>query len=260
MVLPIIFGICGLTVAVWIIAFLYLNDFSVPAGDLSRFKRILLVFPHPDDEVLTAGGLVGKYHTRARTSLLLLTKGERGTPDAHLDEDLKKVRTREAERSSAILGFHTLIHEDCGDGMLVRKPKEITSIIDRTIKELKPDLIITYDKSGLYGHDDHIAVSKTVTGLVQSKYRKTALWYASFPKRVLERAKLPVHMATDREFLKNRTLPTVKVFIGLHVLDKLSALYAHTSQLPSYRKGVPLRIPLRLYYSLTLFEYFFEAN
>jgi LmbE family N-acetylglucosaminyl deacetylase len=260
MILLVLLVLCILIIAVWTAAFFYLNDFSLPDADLSRYRRILLVFPHPDDEVLTAGGLIAKNHARAHTFLLLLTKGERGTPDAHLSEELKTIRAAEAKKSSSILGFKTLIHKDMGDGMLDKKTAEITSVIDRTIGKLKPDLIITYDKSGLYGHDDHIAVSKAATGLVKRKYKSIKLWYASFPKRVLDRAKLPVHMATDPEFLKNRTAPTAKVFIGRHVLDKLSALYAHTSQLPSYQKGVPLRIPLRLYYSLTLFEYFFEAN
>lgn len=259
-ILAIIGALIGLAVLIWLAAFLYLNDFSVPRPRLSRFRRVLVVFPHPDDEVLTAGGFLQILPPGTKTTLLLLTKGERGTPDAHLDPDLKKIRSDEEKRVQEILGIDRLIHLDYGDGQLSAKKKEIAVPIAETIEEEKPDLVITYDLSGLYGHDDHIAVSEAVTGLIKNKYRSISLWYASIPPRVLALTRLPVHMATDKDFIKKRTVPDLKVFIGLKVIGKINALYAHKSQLPSYQKGVPLRIPLRFYYSITLFEYFYKAN
>jgi hypothetical protein len=45
---------------VWLAVFMYLSDFSVPTEDISKFKSILVVFPHADDESLTASGLMRK--------------------------------------------------------------------------------------------------------------------------------------------------------------------------------------------------------
>ena len=47
-------------ILVWFATFLYLSDFSVPTTDISKFQSILVVFPHADDEALTASGLMRK--------------------------------------------------------------------------------------------------------------------------------------------------------------------------------------------------------
>lgn len=246
--------------SIWILCFLYLNDFSIPQADISNFAKVLLIYPHPDDEVLTAGGLIGSLPVTCKSTLLLLTKGEKGTPDGVLDPALKGIRAKEAKEAQRAMGLTNLIHLDYGDGEMKNRKKDIALVIEKTIQEEDPDLIITYDLSGLYGHDDHITVAEVVTSLVLNKFKNIKLWYASFPQRVLKMTKLPVHMAKDKKFISRRVTPTHKVFIGLNVINKISAVYAHKSQLPSYRKGIPYRIPMRFYYSMTLFEYFHQAN
>src|SRR3989344_3030299 len=199
----------------WVYGVVITNDFSVePATDakLSKIKRILVVFPHPDDEILTCGGLVHKLSKkRIHTTLLVLTKGEKGTPDGKEDKKLKGIRSKELRESAKKLGYTNLIQLDFGDGKLQSKAHIVKKAIKRQIYKSRPDLMITYDLSGLYGHPDHISVSEIVTELCK-KNRKIRLWYSTAPKKVLKMAKLPVHMAKNKSFLIGRTNPNLRFF------------------------------------------------
>ncbi len=247
----------GFVALCWMCIFLFINDFSVPTEDRNKKKKILVVYPHPDDEILTAGGVMAG---NRNTTLLILTKGERGTFDAHRDTRLKSLRTNEEKVSSKILSVKKLIQKDYGDGELIDRKKEIAEEIITVIDNEKPDLIITYDLSGFYGHPDHMIVSETVTGLVKNKYKKIELWYTTVPKRIYQLLKVPEHMAEDRNFKKKRTLPTLKIFVGLHVINKILANRSHKSQYKPFQEGLPFPIPVVFFQSMTLFEYFYKAN
>ena len=254
--------IFSVVIICWLSFFFYISDFSVKFANVKKFKKLLVIFPHPDDEVLSAGGLLKLLaQNGTKTTLLTLTKGEKGNPSGVFDLKLKKIRTKETGEASKILEIDRLILQDLGDGEIVNKQVKVKKIISKTIEEEKPDLVITYDRSGLYGHEDHMVVSEIVTSLIKNKYKNISLWYTTYPKRDLDMAKLPEHMAKDLNFKNKRTLPTNKVFIGLNIFNKLRALYAYKSQYSSYRNGLPIKfIPLWFVYSITLFEYFHEVN
>ena len=62
-------------------AVLLITDRSVPVRDPRRFKNVLAVFPHADDETVHCGGSLARFaETGAIVTLLLLTRGERGNP------------------------------------------------------------------------------------------------------------------------------------------------------------------------------------
>ena len=97
-------------VFVWIVIFINLNDFSIKTTRDIPFKKILVTFPHPDDEIFTCGGFIKKTAKQgADTTLLLFTKGEKGTTDAHREHILRKIRTKEGKRSGKILGYKKVI-------------------------------------------------------------------------------------------------------------------------------------------------------
>ena len=157
----------------WMTGFLVVTDFSVPLRDARQFHHVLVIFPHADDEAITCGGSL--HHFAAGGSvvtLVLLTKGERGTPDATLNVSLKDIRTREAQTVTAILGISRFIQEDFGDGELHDKRQELTTFIDTLIEQEKPDLLITYDLAGFYGHADHIACSEIITELKKTRWEE----------------------------------------------------------------------------------------
>lgn len=245
----------------WLMGFLLVTDFSVPQREVSSFRRALVIFPHADDEAVTCGGFLHRLSTKGCTvTLVLLTKGERGTPDASLDVRLKAVRTQEAQASAAILRISKLIQEDFGDGQLQNRKPDLAAFLDATIERERPDLLITYDLTGLYGHLDHIACSEVVTQLHRSRFLAIPLWYVTFSRRVLKRTTLPKHLATIPGAPDRRASATYRVFIGASVFAKIKAWYAYKSQRASLTEGIRRLFPIWFFLSMTLFEYFAEVS
>lgn len=261
MIIPILIVLIIILIA-WVVGFIFSTDFSVPSKSLKDIKNVLLIFPHADDEVLHTGGINRLLSQQgSKITLVVLTKGEKGTSDAHFDEKLKTIRTEEAIEATKIQGITRLIQEDFGDGELVNKKALLKKYVEDVLKEVKPDLVITYDQAGLYGHEDHIVTSEVVTELIKDSYKSISLWYVSFPKRLLAMATLPEHMAKDPKFKEKRVSPNIRVFIGMNIIPKLQAVYAYESQYDSFRNSVPLKpIPLWFFYSMWFWEYFYVAN
>lgn len=246
----------------WIFDFISLNDFSVPSKDISKFKNVLFIYPHPDDEVFAGGGIIRMLSKQgSNVTLLILTKGEKGTKDAQTDYKLKEIRTKELRKSALLLGVTKLIHEDFGDGKLSRNKLMVARFVLNFIKDENPDLIITYDQSGLYGHPDHIACSQIVSALVKEVFNNIPLWYITLPQKTLKNIKLSEFMAIDLNFRGKRTIPTHKIFIGFNIIKRLQAIQAHESQHMTFKEIIPFRfIPVWFVYSTMVFEYYHEAS
>lgn len=252
-----------LIIAIWLIAFFILNDFSIPSVDISTYKYILVIFPHADDETLAVSGLMRKASLEgAEVSWVILTKGERGNPTASLDLKLKPIRTQEAKDISQLLKVATLYQEDFGDGQLMKKKKEIMNFLTAVFKEKKPDLVITYDLSGWYGHSDHIATTEVVHKLIKTSSTSTQLWYVTLPKKVWAIAGgLPTQMAKTPDWVKHRTFPTIKVFIGKNIFQTVQSVYLYKSQYQSFRESIPFApIPMWFFVSMGWFEYFYRVK
>jgi LmbE family N-acetylglucosaminyl deacetylase len=250
--------VIGIILFIWIVGVFLVNDFNVKSTKL-KFKNILFVYAHPDDEVMSVGGISKLLsNTSANTTLLCLTKGEdyTGVPS----EKIKLIRSEELKKSVKVLGIKNLIHTDLGDGKLIENRNEAENSIRSTIAKLQPDLVITFDLSGFYGHPDHMTVVELTTKVCKDQNIK--LWYSSMPKKVVDKLNLPVHMAIDKEFYKKRVYPTAKVFIGIRgAVAMIKAMSAHKSQLQNYDPTNPLRInPLLLGMTLMVYEYFHEVN
>ena len=160
--------------------------------------------------------------------------------------------------SAKILGVK-LIHEDFGDGMLSKMRAKLTSYLLKIIAKEMPELVITYDRSGLYGHPDHIVVSEIITDLHKKLKKSFKLWYISFPEKLLAGKKLPEHMAEDKNFKKYRMQPNMKIFIGHRFLTKSKVIGAYKSQFPSYERGLIIPVPNVILWSLFPWEYFYEV-
>jgi LmbE family N-acetylglucosaminyl deacetylase len=245
----------------WVTGFLVVTDFSVPLRDARPFHHVLVIFPHADDEAITCGGTLHLFSVGgSAVTLVLLTKGERGTPNTTPNGILKDIRTREAQAVTAILGISKFIQEDFGDGELHGKKQELRMFIAALIEQEKPDLLITYDLAGFYGHADHIACSEIITELKKTRFQEVPLWYVTFPKRVLSRARLPEHMTTIPHVQEKQASPTHKIFIGVSVFPKIKAWYTYKSQRASFTKGIMKFLPIWFFLSMVLFEYFAEAS
>jgi LmbE family N-acetylglucosaminyl deacetylase len=253
--------LCLIVTVLWMTGFLLVTDFSVPLRDARRFKHVLVIFPHADDEAITCGGFLHRVSRGgSAVTLALLTKGERGTPNATIDVSLKDVRMGEAQAVSEVLGISKLVQEDFSDGALHEKKTLLRTFIATLIEQEKPDLLITYDLAGLYGHMDHITCSEIITELKKDRFPELPLWYVTFPKRVLARVRLPEHMTTSPHVQEKRACTTHKIFIGASVLPKITSLYTYKSQRASLKEGIRRLLPIWFFSSMMLFEYFAEAS
>jgi N-acetyl-1-D-myo-inositol-2-amino-2-deoxy-alpha-D-glucopyranoside deacetylase len=159
-------------------------------------RRLLLVHAHPDDETIGSGATMAKYVAEgAGVTLVTCTGGERGEvipPElAHLswehDDTLAEYRRGELEDAMKELGVtdHRYLggfgrYSDSGmawheDGYAVAgddRPEnafwdadltEAATLLVEVIREVRPQVLVTYDQFGHYGHPDHIQAHRVAT-------------------------------------------------------------------------------------------------
>ena len=128
--------------------------------------RLMCVLAHPDDESLGTGGVLAKYASEGvDTYVVTATRGERGRFDDKGSKPGFDVvgRTREAELRAAAreLGVREVSLLGYIDGELDRAdPMEASEKIAAHIRRVRPQVVVSFDPFGAYGHPDHIAVSE----------------------------------------------------------------------------------------------------
>jgi N-acetyl-1-D-myo-inositol-2-amino-2-deoxy-alpha-D-glucopyranoside deacetylase len=149
---------------------------STPVRPSPRDLGLLCVHAHPDDETISTGGVLARYADEGmRTAVVTCTGGERGeivgrgmNPD-EIRPRLAERRHEELEAALKILGAapaRFLGYVDSGmmgeegnddENAFWRAPfDEAVGRLVGHIRELRPDVLVTYDAYGLYGHPDHI--------------------------------------------------------------------------------------------------------
>jgi LmbE family N-acetylglucosaminyl deacetylase len=147
-------------------------------------SAIVVVSPHPDDEILGAGGLIrSAAHAGLEVTVLSVTDGEAAYPDW---EGLDKIRQRELRDALSILVPQTVAtrHLSIPDGKVDENQAALLDAIDRQLSG-NTLLIAPYERDG---HPDH-----DVTGEVcceVARLRKVTLWrypvwawHHAFPER-----------------------------------------------------------------------------
>ncbi len=145
-------------------------------------RRLLLVHAHPDDESIGTGATMAKYAAEgAQVTLVTCTLGELGEiipPSlAHLgagqEDKLGEYRIGELAAACDLLGVTD--HRFLGgpgrwrDSGMMGTPDnadprcfwqadvdEAAAALLDVIREVRPQVLVTYDASGFYGHPDHI--------------------------------------------------------------------------------------------------------
>lgn len=135
---------------------------------------LLAVFAHPDDECLEAGGVLRKYSDEGvKTALICATRGETGEisdPALATPETLGQVREEELRTACRILGISDLSFLDCPSrGVADADAATVTERIVGHIRRLRPQVVVTFDRHGFYGHIDHLAIQRlTITAFHQA--------------------------------------------------------------------------------------------
>ena len=169
----------------------------------------LAVHAHPDDEASSTGGLFRLLSDQGvRTVLVTCTNGECGDaldgakPDAdhHDGDEVAKIRAVELENAVEILGISRLIRLGYRDSGMMGWPQnedsesfwatpveEAASKLAAILMEERPQVIMTYNEFGFYGHPDHIQANRiTLAALEMIDYEPT-LYYNAIPNSVMAR-------------------------------------------------------------------------
>jgi LmbE family N-acetylglucosaminyl deacetylase len=150
-------------------------------------KRLLAVFAHPDDETFGSGSTLARYADEGvDITVVCATRGEVGeiAPGSNATpETLGTIRVSELRSALNVLGVQSLIllgYRDSGmagsednnnPSAFINVP--VTEVVERlvgVIRKRRPQVIITMDPGGGYGHPDHIRVA----GLATQAFRTAA--------------------------------------------------------------------------------------
>lgn len=133
---------------------------------------LMAVFAHPDDEAFGTGGTLSKYAAEeCDVHLVTATRGEAGEiaePDLATSADLPFVREQELRCACEIYGIQPPRFLDYADGLLplIHQGQAVGKVV-RLIRELRPQVVLTFGPEGIYGHYDHIAVHRWTTIAVE---------------------------------------------------------------------------------------------
>ncbi|MBX3010602.1 MAG: PIG-L family deacetylase [Caldilineaceae bacterium] len=249
-----------------------------------RQQTLLGVFAHPDDESFGPGGSLARYAAEGKqVHVIIATDGIAGSVEdpKHLvsHETLAQVRSAELSNAAVALGVTTiwsLPYRDSGmrntaenlhPQALFQQPHEVlTQELVEYIKRLQPDVIVTHDPYGGYGHPDHIRLCETVTAafhLVRGEMQRRPsgyhgpqkLYYTAFDKRMLKvMVKVMPLMGQDPTAIgRNKDINLVEISgwetpvhaqinIEPYLPNKTAASQAHASQYsggPAFTRFLP---------------------
>jgi LmbE family N-acetylglucosaminyl deacetylase len=158
---------------------------------MKKQLKLMCVLAHPDDESLGTGGILAKYATEeVETYLVTATRGERGWFGDESEypglEVLAKTREAELLAAARVLGIRRVDFLDYIDGDLDRaSPAEAVAKIVGHLRRVRPDVVVTFDPAGSYGHPDHIAICQfTSAAIVEAAFATSPYQHDLSPHRV----------------------------------------------------------------------------
>ncbi len=236
-------------------------------------KRVLAIFPHPDDEVTVAGTVMGLKAAGHQVTLVCLTRGEKGNAaNIPTEQELARLRTVEMQQSAQILGVDHLIQLDYADGGLDELGLDsLMKVVHVLIQDQKPDVLLSYDsKVGLYGHSDHRLTGEAVEQ-VFLKYRgKQGFVPNQLFQVTLSKKQIEVALKLSAGFQKNypkepgKGLPAPDFSIGTqpYFSRTLQVMLAHQTQKKVLQDLMPYhdKVPQWIYSRVFDREYFREVR
>ncbi len=259
---------------------------------------LMAVHAHPDDEVTGTGGVLARYAAEGvRTVVVTCTDGSCGDgpggskpgEEGHDRSAVAAIREAELRRSCAALGvrhLELLGYKDSGMmgwetnsepgafwGMDV---DEAAAPLIALYERYRPQVVVTYDANGFYGHPDHIMAHRIATAAAAASGIPDKLYHTAVPRsalagfaEALRAAGVEPPSVSDREegqwapgdeepppFGTPDELVSTVVDTGRWVDAKRAALEAHASQADNL---FWLQLPSGLYSRLFGTEAFVRA-
>ncbi len=251
------------------------GQFRAATGYIQRMnfeKRLLLVHAHPDDETINNGATMAKYVAEgAKVTLVTCTRGEEGEVlvpalanlASSIDDKLGEHRVIELTNAMAELGIKDFRFLGAPDkkwrdsGMMGTPPNERSDVfwqadldeaasdLAKIILEIKPQVMITYDEIGGYGHPDHIKAHQVAMRGAElasnAGWTISKIYWNTMPRSVIQNGidKMKevgsdffgAESADDLPFAKPDELVTSLIKAPEYVDKKMAAMKAHETQI-----------------------------
>lgn len=286
-----------------------------PAG-----RRLLLVHAHPDDETITTGATMARYAAEgAQVTLVTCTRGEQGEVigadlahlagdgpglAAHRESELRAAVSALGVRDHRFLGEgatsvdgHPVRYVDSGmvwgpEGLAVPPPdmaanafaavpvEEAATHLARVVRETRPQVLVTYEPGGGYGHPDHVQAHRVATRAAElaadprlelpgrhgrTPWQVAKVYWVIAPRTVHARA---VAALAGRGFaVRDQKAPpmtmlvsdedvTCRVDAEVYRPSKVAALRAHATQVVVSGDETAFALSNEIWQPLTATEYF----
>ena len=164
----------------------------------------MVVHAHPDDEAISTGGILALYSKEGiRTVLVTCTDGSAGDgpggvkpgEPGHDPAAVAAMRREELERSCRALGVkHLELLGFTDSGMMgwaqndapgsfwsIPVPEAAGKLV-KLFEHYQPEVVVTYDAKGFYGHPDHIQAHRITMEAIERTGIPNKLYFTAVPK------------------------------------------------------------------------------
>ena len=231
-------------------------------------KRALFVHAHPDDETINNGATMAQLvEDGVAVTLVTCTRGEEGevlVPDlahlaSHAEDGLGAHREIELAEAMKALGVkdHRFLAKpgEYRDSGMIGSPqndnpncfwridvetgaRKLAAIID----EIRPQVMVTYDEFGGYGHPDHIQTHRVAMRAAElASWKIQKIYWNIMPKSVVAKGMAAMKeqgsdfFGTDNiddlPFVKDDSFVTTVIHAPNQVDKKMAAMKAHATQI-----------------------------
>ncbi|MGW4243118.1 PIG-L deacetylase family protein, partial [Nocardia sp. NPDC004722] len=206
--------------------------------------------------------------------------------DGHMEPfaDAEAPRLRELRSSAAVLGVARVEHlgyADSGHGPILypdppgrtrfvrADPVEAADRLAAILREERPDVLLSYDRNGGYGHRDHVRVHEV--GLLAAKAAGVPrVLNATMPRELFRGLTIPARLlgydaAAIRDGYTARADITHRIDVGAFAAQRMSALAEHRSILEGRSRFARIaralrRVPTPIQARLFRWEWFAEEG
>jgi mycothiol conjugate amidase Mca len=234
-------------------------------------RTLMAVHAHPDDECITTGGILARSAAEGvRTVLVTCTDGAVGEisdPALATSANLAEVRDRELNESVHILNVSRLVklgYRDSGmagtadnDHPASFHQAPFEAAVEKVVtivRQERPQVMVTYDERGGYGHPDHVRAHQVAVAAFQAAgdarafpnagepFQPSKLYYAVIPRSAMREfgerlraagVEVPFQdmRVEDMPFGVADERVTTTIDVSAYVPTKLAALRAHRTQM-----------------------------
>lgn len=165
-------------------------------------KQILFCLAHPDDEI-GCGPLVTRYAAEGvQSTLICTTNGDVGTVEEKYMRNyssIPELRLAELKAATTALGFAEVVTFGYRDSGMMGSAdnadplsswqapaEELTERVKEVMRRVRPQVVVTFNTFGAYGHPDHIKINQATVAafnqLQSEPNHPQKLYYVTFAK------------------------------------------------------------------------------